>query len=139
MTACRELALRGRRSLTRILTAERSAVIGPSETTPSSAGPRWAGPPRILDCGGSSGRICPSRSQWEAHLEGALDLQLQVRRPADRRLRGSGGRPLVAVQKHPWTVGGPDRCLARWWCLTVECCLRGEDFVAEFRIRYCRG
>lgn len=121
MTACRELALRGRRSLTRILTAERSAVIGPSETTPSSAGPRWAGPPRILDCGGSSGRICPSRSQWEAHLEGALDLQLQVRRPADRRLRGSGGRPLVAVQKCPRAVRGRGRCLARWWCLAVEC------------------
>lgn len=39
-----------------------------------------------------------------AHLEAALDLRLQVRLPADRRLRGSEGRPLVAVRKHPRAV-----------------------------------
>mgnify|MGYP001670523732 CR=1 FL=1 len=43
------------------------------------------------------------------HLEGALDLRLQVRRPADRRLRVNEGRLLRAVQKHRRTVGGHGR------------------------------
>ena len=54
-------------------------------------------------------------------------------------LRGSEARPLVAVQKHPRAARGRGRCLARWWRLPVECCGRGEDPVAEFRTRYCRG
>ena len=33
-----------------------------------------------------------------AHLEGALDLRLQVRRPADRCLRVNEGRLLLVVQ-----------------------------------------
>ena len=41
-----------------------------------------------------------------AHLEAALDLRLQVRRPTDRRLRVNEGRLLRAVQKHRRTVGG---------------------------------
>lgn len=40
------------------------------------------------------------------HLEAVLELRLKVRRLAERRLRGNEGRPLVAVQKHQWTVGG---------------------------------
>ena len=40
------------------------------------------------------------------HLETALDLRLQVRRPADRRLRDNEGRLLRAVQKHQWIFGG---------------------------------
>ena len=38
--------------------------------------------------------------------EGALDLRLQVRRPADRRLWGNEGRLLRVVQEHRWTAGG---------------------------------
>lgn len=102
------------------------------------AGLHWAGPPRSPDCGGLSGRARLSRSQWAAHLEAAHDLRLQVRRPADRRLRGNEGRPLVAVQKHPRAVRARGRCLARWWCLAVECCGRA-DAATEFRIRYCHG
>ena len=90
------------------------------------AGLHWAGPPRSPDCGGLSGRARLNRSQWAAHLEAAHDLRLQVRRPADRRLRGNEGRPLVAVQKHPRAVRARGRCLARWWCLAVECCGRGK-------------
>ena len=41
-----------------------------------------------------------------AHLEGALDLRLQVRRPADRRLRVNEGRLLGAVQKQRRPVKG---------------------------------
>ena len=74
-----------------------------------------------------------------AHLEGALDLRLQVRRLTGRRLRGSEARPLVAVQTHPRAVRGRGCCLARWWRLAVECCGRGEDPATEFRIRYCHG
>lgn len=40
------------------------------------------------------------------HIEGAFDLWLQVRLPADRRLRGGKDRPLGAVQEGWRTVGG---------------------------------
>ena len=52
-----------------------------------------------------------------AHLEGALDLRLQVRRPADRRLRGSKGRLLRVGQtrQHP-VIGTRYRLILRW-CL----------------------
>ena len=81
-------------------------------------------------------RAAPNeRTQREA----ALDLRLQVRRPAGRRLRGSEGRLPRAVQKHPRAVRGRGRCLIRWWCLAAECCGRGEDSATEFRIRYCHG
>ena len=60
------------------------------------------------------------------HLEGALDLRLEVRRPADRRLRVNEGRLLGAVQKQRRTVGGRGLRLIQWWCLAVECCGRGR-------------
>ena len=40
------------------------------------------------------------------HLEAALDLRLQVRRPADRRLRVNKGRALRAVQEQRRPAGG---------------------------------
>ena len=61
-----------------------------------------------------------------AHLEAALDLRLQVRRPADRRLRVHEGRLLGAVQKQRRPVKGWGLCLIQWWCLAIECCGRGE-------------
>ena len=60
-----------------------------------------------------------------AHLEGALDLRLQVCRPADCRLRVNEGRLLRAVQKQRRLVGGRGLRLIQWWCLAVECCGRG--------------
>lgn len=43
------------------------------------------------------------------HLEGALDLRLQVRRPAGHRMRVNEGLLLRAAQKRRWTVGGYGR------------------------------
>lgn len=68
-------------------------------------------------------RAAPNKG---AHHEGALDLRLQVRRPADRRLRANEGRLLGAVQKQRRTVGGRGLRLIQWWCLAVECCGRGK-------------
>ena len=79
------------------------------------------------------------------HLETALDLWLKVRRPADRRLRvnspPAGQRRSAAASSPEASAGcrGRGRCLARWWCLAVECCGRREDSATEFRIRYCHG
>ena len=52
-----------------------------------------------------------------AHLEGVLDLRLQVRRPADRRLRVNEGRLLRVGQtrQHP-VIGTRYRFILRW-CL----------------------
>ena len=90
-------------------------------------------------CGRSAGRALPSRGNERTHLEAVLELRLKVSRLVERRLRGSEGRPLVAVQKRPRADRARGRCLARWWRLTVQCCGRGEDSATEFRIRYCRG
>ena len=74
-----------------------------------------------------------------AHLEAALDLRLQVCRLADHRLRGNEGPLMGAVQKRRRTIRGRGLRLIQWWCLAVECCGRGGDFMTEFRIRYCHG
>ena len=67
-----------------------------------------------------------------AHLEAALDLRLQDRRPADCRLRVNEGRLLRAVQKQRRPVGGRGLRLIQWWCLAVECCGRGKTPRSSF-------
>lgn len=90
---------------------------------PRPAGSCRAGPPRVEAVEGFLEGFARVAANEGAYLETALDLRSRVRRPADRCLRGSEGRPLalVAVQKHPRAVRGWGRCLARWWCLAAEC------------------
>ena len=59
-------------------------------------------------------RAAPSEG---AHLEAALDLRLQVRRPADRRLRVNEGRLLRVVQTRQRPVIGSRYRLVRRCCL----------------------
>lgn len=72
------------------------------------------------------------------YREAALDLRLQVRRPADRRLRVNEGRLLRTVQEQRRPAGGRGLRL-------IQCGVRspniaaGEGSVTEFRIRYCHG
>ena len=118
-------ALRGRRTITRMLAAARSAVVASLRTTPPPAGPRWAGPPEARAVEGQLEGLARATPNEGDHLEGALDLRLQVCRPADRRLRVNEGRLLRAVQKQRRLVGGRGLRLIQWWCLVVECCGRG--------------
>ena len=71
-----------------------------------------------------------------AHLEGVLDLRLQVRRPADRCLRVNEGRLLRAVQKHRRTVGGRGLCLFSGgvWLSSVAVGARLHDRVSYTKL-----
>ena len=83
-----------------------SVVVALLRTRPRPAAPRWAGLPRSPGRRRPVGRTRTSPANERARLAVALDLQLQVRRPADCRLWVNEGRLLGAVQERRWTVGG---------------------------------
>ena len=65
----------------------------------------------------ASWKDSPEPRPMRTHLEAALDLRLQVRRPADRRLRVNEGRLLRVGQTRQQPVIGTRYRLILRWCL----------------------